>query len=76
MRQMGNATEHRQGDVFGLDRPLQRGRHRRLVHHLLGATGDKAGMDHAGRDDDDADLGGKHRASAMLIVLSAALEAP
>src|SRR6266853_730662 len=43
-----------------LDRALEWRCHRRLGHHLFRAAGDKAGMDHAGRHDDDADLGAEH----------------
>src|SRR6266851_2913985 len=57
---MGNAGDYRQRHVLGFDRAFQWRRHRRPRHHLLGAAGDEAGMDHAGRDDDDANLGPEH----------------
>ena len=60
VRQVSDRGHHRERHIVRLDRTLERGRERRLRHHLLGTAGDKAGMNHAGSHDDDADFGTEH----------------
>jgi hypothetical protein len=60
VRQVGDRGHHGQRHVTRLDRTLERCRQRCLSHHLLGAAGDEAGVDHARRNNDDADLRTEH----------------